>query len=71
MDGNTTAAGSHHFIGNRWVASSTGQTIDVIDPSDGAAFAKIARGNAADIDAAVLAARGALGEFFDGAWGRM
>ena len=40
MDGNTTAAGSHHFIGNRWVASSTGQTIDVIDPSDGKAFAK-------------------------------
>ncbi len=71
MDGNTTAAGSHHFIGNRWVASATGQTIDVIDPSDGKAFAKIARGNAADIDAAVLAARSALGEFFDGDWGRM
>ncbi len=71
MDGNTTAAGSHHFIGNRWVASSTGQTIDVIDPSDGTPFAKIARGNAADIDAAVFAARGALGAFFDGAWGRM
>ena len=70
MDGNTTAAGSHHFIGNRWVASSTGQTIDVIDPSDGTPFAKIARGNAADIDAAVLAARGALGEFFGGKWGR-
>ena len=71
MDGNTTAASSHHFIGNRWVASSTGQTIDVIDPSDGAPFAKIARGNAADVDAAVLAARAALGEFFDGDWGRM
>jgi aldehyde dehydrogenase (NAD+) len=71
MDGNTAAAGSHHFIGNRWVASATGQTIDVIDPSDGKAFAKIARGNAADIDAAVLAARSALGEFFDGDWGRM
>lgn len=71
MDGNTTAAGSHHFIGNRWVASSTGQTIDVIDPSDGTPFAKIARGNAADIDSAVLAARGALGEFFGGKWGRL
>ncbi|MDQ3445670.1 MAG: aldehyde dehydrogenase family protein [Pseudomonadota bacterium] len=70
MDGNT-AAGSHHFIGNRWVGSSTGQTIDVIDPSDGAPFANIARGNAADIDAAVLAARAALGEFFDGKWGRL
>ena len=71
MDGNTTVTGSHHFIGNRWVASSTGQTIDVIDPSDGTPFAKIARGNAADIDSAVLAARGALGEFFGGKWGRL
>ena len=71
MDGNTTAAGSHHFIGNRWVASATGQTIDVIDPSDGVPFAKIARGNAADIDAAVIAARRALGELFEGEWGRM
>ncbi len=71
MDGSTTAAGSHHFIGNRWVPSSTGQTIDVIDPSDGAPFAKIARGNAADVDTAVHAARSALGEFFDGPWGRM
>jgi len=71
MDGNTNAAGSHHFIGNRWLASSTGQTLDVTDPSDGVAFAKIARGNAADVDAAVIAARRALGEFFDGPWGRM
>ena len=39
MDGSTTTAGSHHFIGNRWAPSSSGQTIDVIDPSDGAPFA--------------------------------
>ncbi len=71
MDGNTAAAGSHHFIGNRWVASTTGQTIDVIDPSDGVPFAKIARGDATDIDTAVTAARRSLGEFFDGPWGRM
>jgi aldehyde dehydrogenase (NAD+) len=72
MDGNwTAAAGSHHFVGNRWVASSTGTTIDVIDPSDGSAFARQARGNAADIDAAVRAARQALGETFDGDWGRL
>jgi len=55
MDGSKAAGGSHHFIGNRWVASATGQTIDVIDPSNGEPFAKIARGNAADIDAAVAA----------------
>jgi aldehyde dehydrogenase (NAD+) len=72
MDGHgPAAAGAHHFIGNHWVASNTGQTIDVVDPSDGKAFARIARGNAADIDAAVAAARRALGDTFDGDWGRL
>jgi len=33
MEGGWTATnGSHHFIDNRWVASATGQTIDVVDP---------------------------------------
>ena len=72
MDGNwAAAAGAHHFIGNRWVASNSGQTIDAIDPSDGTAFARIARGNSADIDAAVAAARSALGDCLDGDWGRL
>ena len=39
----------------------------MIDPSDGAPFAAIARGSAADIDAAVQAAQAA----FEGAWGRL
>jgi aldehyde dehydrogenase (NAD+) len=65
------AAGADHFIDNCWVASSTGQTIDVVDPSDGTAFARIARGNAADIDAAITAARRAQGDSFDGDWGRV
>jgi len=72
MDGNwAAAAGAHHFIGNRWVASNSGKTIDAIDPSDGTAFARIARGNSADIDAAVAAARRALGDCLDGDWGRL
>src|SRR5512137_1360959 len=72
MDGGWTATrGSHHFIDNRWAASATGQTIDVVDPSDGQPFAKIARGTAADIDAAVSAARRAVGEALDGPWGRV
>jgi aldehyde dehydrogenase (NAD+) len=66
-----TPAGTHHFIGNRWVASNEGLTIDVVDPSDGKPFARIARGNGTDIDRAVRAARTALGESFDGDWGRM
>lgn len=55
---------AHHFIGGKWVRG-TG-TIDVSDPSTGAALTTIARGTRADIDAAVLAAHSAR----DGAWGR-
>ncbi|HXZ08711.1 MAG TPA: aldehyde dehydrogenase family protein [Paraburkholderia sp.] len=54
-----------HFIGSEWVHPASGETIDVIDPSDGQPFTRIARGTAADIERAVQAARRA----FDGAWG--
>ncbi len=71
MDGAWVAGfGAHHFIGNRWVAATSGQTLDVVDPSDGRAFARIGRGNAADIDDAVAAARAAWGEGL-GDWGRL
>ena len=50
---------STHFIGNRRVAGSSGDTIPVLDPSDGQVFAHIARGNADDIRRAVAAARAA------------
>ena len=55
------------FIGNEWVVSESGKTIDVSDPSTGEVIAKIARGNAADIDNAATQARAA----FDGEWGSM
>lgn len=45
------------YIGGRWQASATGETFDVLDPANGELIAKAARGNAADIDAAVRAAR--------------
>ena len=64
-------AAARHFIGNRWLPPDNGQTIDVLDPSVGTAFARIARGNAADVDRAVDAARATLGEFGDGDWGRL
>ena len=54
-----------HLIGGRWTEPAA--TIEVIDPSDGAPFARIGRGGAAEIDAAVNAAHTAL----DGAWGRL
>ena len=62
---------AQHFIGNEWVPGTGGATIDVIDPSDGAPFDQIARGNAADIDVAVRAARAAVGPEFSGSWGRL
>jgi aldehyde dehydrogenase (NAD+) len=55
------------FINNRWVAAAAGQTLPVVDPSTGFEYARIARGGAADIEAAVCAARSA----FDWTWGRM
>ena len=55
-----------HFINNRWVAPSSGQSIAVTDPSNGEVFDALARGNAADIDLAVLAARRA----YDQTWSR-
>jgi len=52
------------LIGGRWIAPQTGDTIDLINPSDGSALTAIAAGGAADIDAAVGAARSA----FDNGW---
>jgi aldehyde dehydrogenase (NAD+) len=56
-----------HFIGGEWCPPAGGDTIAVVDPSDGQPFTQIARGHAADIDRAVDAARRA----FEGAWGAM
>ncbi len=58
---------AHHFINGQWVAPSNGQTLPVLDPSTGEEFDRLARGNAADIDKAVVAARTAL----DGPWGKL
>ncbi|PMS14850.1 aldehyde dehydrogenase [Trinickia dabaoshanensis] len=55
-----------HFIGGKWAAPASSESIDTIDPSDGQPFTRIARGNATDIDAAVHAARAA----YEGAWGQ-
>ena len=63
----TAQALACHFIANQWVRAADGRTIPVIDPATGQVFAEIARGGAADIDAAVRAARSA----FEGEWGAM
>lgn len=54
-----------NYIAGRWVASSA--TLPVLNPSDGSKMAEIARGGAAEIDAAVAAGHAARA----GAWGRM
>lgn len=57
---------SHCLINGAWRAPEVGQTLALIDPSDGSEIAQIARGQSADIDNAVNAAQGAL----EGEWGR-
>lgn len=54
------------FIAGNWQAGAAGGTLTLIDPSTGAALCDIARGQAEDIDRAVVAAQLAL----DGDWGR-
>lgn len=54
------------LIGGTWVAPAGGQVLPLMDPSTGAQIGEIARGQAADIDAAIDAARTA----FEGEWGR-
>ena len=60
-----------NFIGNAWFPTASGATIDVVDPSTGEAVGTIARGTREDVDRAVAAARAAIGETFDGPWGRL
>ncbi len=55
------------LIGGAWVGAAGGETLPLVDPSDGTEICRIARGGAADIDAAVGAARAAL----EGEWGAM
>jgi aldehyde dehydrogenase (NAD+) len=55
------------FIAGRWRAGTSRETLPLTNPSDGSVLAPIARGSAADVDAAVAAAQAAL----DGDWGRL
>lgn len=55
------------FVAGQWRAGALRETLPLTNPSDGSTLAAIARGNAADIDAAVQAAHAAL----DGEWGRL
>lgn len=55
------------LIDGKWVEAKSGKYFEVQDPATEMKLASVAEGDAADIDAAVKAARRAL----DGPWGRM
>jgi len=55
------------LIDGKWVQAKSGKTFEVQDPATEMLLANVAEGDAADVDAAVKAARKAL----DGPWGRM
>jgi acyl-CoA reductase-like NAD-dependent aldehyde dehydrogenase len=56
------------LIGGEWVPAKSGETLESINPSTGEVILSFAAGDAADIDAAVRAARAA---FEDPAWSGM
>ena len=53
------------FVDGQFVAAADGRTFDCVTPRDGSVLTRVARGDAADIDRAVAAARRT---FDDGAW---
>ena len=65
----STAGFNTHYllINGQWRAGASGETLPLLNPSDGSLLAQIARGNAADINAAVAAAQAALA----GEWGAL
>lgn len=55
-----------NLVGGRWQAARSGETMEMVCPSDGKVYAAIARSRQDDVDAAVAAARAT----FEGVWGR-
>jgi 1-pyrroline dehydrogenase len=51
------------FIGGEWVESSSGESMEVLNPATGEAIAEVPRGTADDVGSAVAAARKAWGEW--------
>jgi 1-pyrroline dehydrogenase len=60
-----TTATDKIFIGGEWVGAAEGGTMDVLNPATGEAIARVAACTAADVDAAVAAAKTALPEWLE------
>lgn len=48
------------FVGGRWVGAKSGKTFETLDPGNGRVLAEVSAGDAADVDAAVVAAQKAF-----------
>ena len=55
----------HNYVGGHWTAAASGERLDVLDPANGGLLARLPLSTAADVQAAVAAARKAQPE-----WGR-
>ncbi len=62
----TAADAKQMYIGGEWVGASSGETTEVLSPATTQPLATVQSGSAADVDAAVRAAREALA----GEWGQ-
>jgi len=58
LDGHKRRFG--HFIGGKWLAPADGKYFETTDPATAEKIAEVSQGSAADVDAAVKAARAAL-----------
>ena len=56
------------YVGGQWTEAASGRTFETPNPATGETLARVAEGDAEDIDRAVRAARRA---FEEGPWGRM
>src|SRR6201998_3091485 len=63
-----TATPRQLFLNGQWTDAASGKTFETPNPATGATLARVAEGDAEDINRAVAAARAA---FDDGPWGRI
>src|SRR5580658_8073637 len=61
--GNSVEHAGQFYIGGQWVAPSTSETLDVINPATEQPITAIAMGSEQDVDAAVAAAKAAFESF--------
>src|SRR2546423_1839243 len=60
-----TVSSYKNFVGGEWVDSTSGETMEVINPSTGETIAEVPRATAEDVDRAVQAAKKVLPEWFE------